>query len=123
MPESIRAYNFIEPARFYSTLSETARLTFDNPRRPSLEEIQELKRTLGELDAAARLELAFETPPLSISAAAWAGVTLYRVCQFYVYRDIGAEVVLDTLFGRCRAAMGSERQHLYHYDRDSISVL
>ena len=91
----------MELARFYSTLSENGIVTFDNARRPSLEEIQEFKRTLDELDAAARLELAFEPPPLSVSAAAWAGVTLYRACQFYAYRDIGADVVLETLSSVC----------------------
>lgn len=59
---------------------------------------------LRELDRIVRLELAFRAPDLQVPAALWAAATVYRSCQFLVYREVSAENVRNTLSRPCPRA-------------------
>ena len=52
---------------------------------------------LQQLDAAARLDIAGDAPPLHLPTAHWAAAILYRACQFLAHRDVDANAVKQGL--------------------------
>lgn len=86
---------------FLLELQESGSVAIASPEEPSLDDIQGIKQPLQEMDRRARLEAAFARPPLSLGAACWAAMTLYRGCQFLVFRDSGAKEVQRALAHAC----------------------
>lgn len=86
---------------FYVSLRDTGTVDVDSADDPSLDEIQELKAVLRELDRLTRLELPGTPPPLSMAAVSWAAVTFYRACQFLVFREVEGDEVEATLSRPC----------------------
>ena len=69
------------------------------PRDPTAPD--DLPAAVALLDNAARPELAFVAPALSVPAACWALQTLYRACQALVFREIDADDVRKALGDPC----------------------
>lgn len=76
------------------------------PRRMGFtgDELARLDSALVALDAAEREDLPGAGPLLSISAARWAALMLYRSCQGFVFRDLDAGQIEDALGRRCPEA-------------------
>lgn len=66
-----------------------------------LEAGEAVREALLELDRQARLELPRTPPPLSLESAIWGAITLYRGCQFLVYREVSADAVKEALAEGC----------------------
>jgi hypothetical protein len=61
----------------------------------------ELREQLTSIDAAARLELPFDPPPLELTAACWAAELLYQACMMLLLREVEPEVVRSVLAAPC----------------------
>lgn len=57
------------------------------------------------LDARRRDELPGDAPELSMPSALWAAALLYRGCQAFIYRDMGAELIEEALALPCPEAV------------------
>ncbi len=82
---------------FYASLVTTGEVSIDSTDEPPLREIQESKELFRKVDRLTRIDLPGAPPPLSIAAASWAAVTLYRACQFLVCRDLPAKEIGESL--------------------------
>ena len=71
-------------------------------------ELDQIGPIIQEMDVAARLELAFAPPGLVLPAAKWAAETLYRACQFLVYRDVDGGIVQAVMARRCPCESGAD---------------
>jgi hypothetical protein len=60
------------------------------------------------LDDARRLEMAYSAPPLAMETALWAGTTLYHACQFFVFRELSADLIQETLATPCPEPVSAE---------------
>lgn len=56
---------------------------------------------LSAAESAARAEVAFSAPDLSLPCAGWAARLFYAGCQFTVCRDVSREEIARTLSERC----------------------
>jgi hypothetical protein len=100
-------------SQFLKNLFEDGRVLVSPPQPMLADELREAERTLVDLEAAYRLDLPGEAPPLSIPAASWAAVSMFHACQFVAYRDAN-EAMFAAAFGNpvpdgagglsCRAA-------------------
>src|SRR5690348_14553961 len=88
--------------RFLSMLQEGGHVIVgrDDPQRG-----EELERALNEMDAVARGDLAFTAPALSMPAAQWAAIRMYRACQFLVYREVEPSIIEKDLREPCPEAV------------------
>ena len=82
---------------FVQSLLESGRVTVPNDDSPP----ENLDQAVAELDRAARLEMAFDPPALSVPVAAWALRLLYTACQALVFREIEGDTVRPALAQPC----------------------
>jgi hypothetical protein len=106
-------------------LTETGRVRVPRPGELSPSEREGLAKAIADWDAVARLDLA-GAPALDAAAAAWAAVTLYRACQYLVYRDADAEEVRAGLAEPCpspaSAAVFYSVDLMFRYLRDLVAL-
>lgn len=108
-------------ATFLSELFEHGRVRVDEPtptptglRPPAAEDRAAAEAVLRQRDDAVRLDFPGDPPPFDPNLALWSAEQFYRACQFTVYRDVPAEVVVAVLTAPCPAAPLAA-QH-YHVD-------
>ena len=82
---------------FVQSLADTGRVIVP----PLLDSPADLEPAVRMLDDLARLDLAFEAPPLVLAAGQWALTLLHRGCQSLVYREIAGDAVRDGLSQPC----------------------
>jgi hypothetical protein len=71
------------------------------PSGPLPDETERLDGALARLYEQACRELPPGAPPLDREAAAWSAFLLYRACQFLVHRELGEELVEESLSIPC----------------------
>jgi len=82
---------------FWRCLIEDGQVSIIDDTAPEPAEIEALNTLLTEMDNDNRLRLAFEPPVLDLAVAHWACVLFFRACQFFVFRDCGADLVKQDL--------------------------
>ncbi len=86
---------------FLIALLENGKVRVDRPREEAAREVLGADAVLRQMDGHARLEAPGEPPPLSIEAAVWGALTLYRAAQLLVHRDAEAAYVRKMLADPC----------------------
>lgn len=107
-------------ASFLSELFEHGRVRVDEPsptptglRPPTADDRAAAEAVLRERDAAVRLEFPGDGPEFDANLALWGAEQFYRACQFTVYRDVPAEVVVAILSTPCPTApLASQHYHI-----------
>jgi hypothetical protein len=87
--------------RFLLSLMENGRVKLAEETPVDGQQLIEAEPLLRQIDQLARLNLPDQAPPLSMVAARWAARTLYRACQFLVWRHLPAERVQADLAEPC----------------------
>lgn len=82
---------------FLIALQETGRVRVPTPDARQAPNADEAAEAIERLDRQARLELAFDAPPVDFRAASWAANVLYRACQFLVFREAEPGAVRQAL--------------------------
>jgi hypothetical protein len=83
--------------RFLNSLFNEGRVRVSRPAEISNKELSEADEALSMFERVYRQELSAMPPPLSVPAARWAAVTLYRACQFVAFRDVGEDMIARTM--------------------------
>ena len=71
------------------------------PARVAADPAGEVEETIRALDAAARLDMPLEPPPLQLTAATWAATLLYDACRLFVNRELPREAVDEAFSKPC----------------------
>jgi hypothetical protein len=83
---------------FWNCLHESGDLRVDAPGNDqSAADEAALCAGIEQVEAHWRLELAGEPPALLLPVAVWATQTMYRACQFLVYREVDPQTVTAAL--------------------------
>ena len=111
---------------FLIDLRETGRARVEAFTSPLADDMAKVHEVLSELDSRARLEMPFQPPQLSLSAALWGATMLYRSSQFLVFRELGADLVKKTLSSRCPERPSPETSYsvdlTFRYLPDLVSL-
>jgi hypothetical protein len=107
-------------ASFLSELFEHGRVRIDEPtptatglRPPAAEDRAAAEVILRERDATVRLDFPGDAPDFDPNLALWGAEQFYRACQFTVYRDVPAPVVVAILSAPCPTApLAAQHYHL-----------
>ena len=87
---------------FWNNLHESGDLRVDAPGgAESAADEAALRAGIAQVEAHWRLELAGEPPPLVMPVAVWAAQTIYRACQFLVYREVDPQAASEALAIAC----------------------
>ncbi|MEK7866319.1 MAG: hypothetical protein AAB434_06515 [Planctomycetota bacterium] len=86
---------------FLIALIENGKVRVDRPREEAAREVLGAEDVLRQMDSHARLEAPGEPPRLSVGAAVWGALTLYRGAQLLVHRDAEADYVRKALAAPC----------------------
>ena len=106
-------------AGFLSALFEHGRVAVAHPQEHvASDDVARARGLLGERAAIVALEFPGEPPPLDLSVAMWAAMTLYRGCQLAIYRELDAGAIDELLAEPCPAAESASR----HYSADVMLV-
>ena len=88
-------------AAFSRALVEDGRLRIDSPDPSQVLDWTETDVILAEWNQANRLEFPGDAPPFDSIVARWAFESLYRACQFTIYRDADAKTIASALTTAC----------------------
>jgi hypothetical protein len=83
--------------QFLETLFENGRVTAPDIAQLTSEEIGAGDVALAAFEQQYRLDMPGRAPHFNPDAARWAGRKFFQACQFAVFRDIGEEVLNETL--------------------------
>ncbi len=86
---------------FLIALLENGKVRVDRPREEPAREIAGAEDVLRQMDGHARLEAPGDAPRLSLPAAVWGALTLYRGAQLLVHRDASADFVKEAMSTPC----------------------
>src|SRR5437867_9387461 len=87
---------------FWNNLHESGDLRVDAPGgAESAADEAALRAGIAQVEAHWRLELAGEPAPRVMPVAVWAAQTIYRACQFLVYREIDPQAASEALAIAC----------------------
>jgi len=100
--------------RFLNSLFDNGRVSVGDPRAAIDAEFPAADELLAAIEHDARRELSGSPPPLSLEAARWGAVMLYRAAQLLMYRDLGPDAVAAGLRPPCPA--GDESSTHYSVD-------
>lgn len=106
----------MELAQFLTSLFDDGRLQVPPLADVSKNEIDAAKQVLRETEALYRPSLPGTPPALDLNSAARASITLYRACQFSVYRDLDTAVIEREL----GATLATEVSASVHYSVDLV---
>ena len=98
--------DFSDLALFLKALAEEGRALVS--QSPLANHPSDALEVLRQLDGIAREEFGAELPQFSPEAALWAARLVYRLCQFTVCRDIGAERIAAVCREACPVARSPE---------------
>lgn len=87
--------------RFLVSLLENGRVCVDRPHEESGQDLSHAEDVLRQMDSHARLDAPGEPPRLSLPAAVWGALALYRGAQLFAHRDAEPEYVRRTLSAPC----------------------
>jgi hypothetical protein len=106
----------MELSQFLNSLFEGGRLQVPPLAEVSENEVAIAKKALRETEALYRLSLPENPPALDLDAACRASITLYRACQFVVYRDIETSIIEHEL----GLSLSTEESASVHYSVDLV---
>lgn len=106
----------MELGQFLNSLFEGGRLQVPPLAEVSENEVAIAKKTLRETEALYQLSLPGNPPAFDLDAACRASITLYRACQFVVYRDIETSIIEREL----GLSLSSEESASVHYSVDLV---
>jgi hypothetical protein len=93
---------------FTRALWQGGDLSLASKDRPSEREINEAMDFLMEIETAYRDTLPVGLPHVDRVAAQWALMSIYRVAQFLVFRELPEELMRTELAGKCPTGVGPE---------------
>lgn len=102
--------------QFAIDLLSTGRVRLKSDAEPTPEESAAAIVALGRLESEYRAELPGSPPDMNSAAAEWALASVYRLCQFHVYRQLGP----DDMASRFHDAAPGSNMAAVHYSVDVV---
>lgn len=88
-------------SEFLNDLFNEGRVQLSRPTEISHAELQEADKVIVAFEQNYRRELPAIPPLLCLPASRWAATVFYRACQFAVFRDVGQEIISQTMAVPC----------------------
>ncbi len=82
---------------FLTTISQTGAITLPHPEQEPAEIHELLEQDVIDVEAHRRLDLPGTPPEFDVATGLWASHTLFRCCQFLIFRDLGEDAVKHVL--------------------------